>query len=658
MARRRLLLAGAALAVVAAGLLGFVGGRRYPWTRLEKWLGRGPPPPAGWLPRAAVPATRYEAGAVVVAGKIYVFGGFHERRLLALSRVDVYDPATNSWSRRADMPEPTTHRNPVLVGDTVWMVGGFVGNDPGPATTHVWKYDLRGDRWTPGPPLPEPRGGGALYEVGGRLHYIGGYGPNRNTSMAEHWTLDVRAQGAGWRPAPALPRPRGHFGSAVLGGALYVVGGSVRHDPVQVDVDWVDRFDPVAGSWSRATPLPGPLSHIEPSTFVHRGHIIASAGRNNTAPERGQDLILSYDPASDRWTPIGRLPARRVAPLGLASGDTLYFGVGAEATYQTTDATLWAHSLVDPWLRLADMPVAMGEVTATADGDRLLVLGDASAVTARYDPAHDQWDPPEIHAVRPESGNHHAGEWIDGRWYLIGGLGNRVVGHVMQIYDPAADRWSLGPDLPWGAGSAASAVIGGTLYVAGGIDGRKTVGTAARFDARGGAWIPIAPMPLPRNHAASGTDGRRLYVFGGRGPGSGDDNEVANGFAETQIYDPATDQWTVSGRGADAPAPLPQARGGMGKAVFARGEFWVFGGETATGAGATAQHVYDRVDIYDPVRNRWRAGPPLPTARHGIFPVLIGSRIYVVGGGTHAAGSASAVVEVLDLDLVAPAVPE
>lgn len=57
-----------------------------------------------------------------------------------------------------------------------------------------------------------------------------------------------------------------------------------------------------------------------------------------------------------------------------------------------------------------------------------------------------------------------------------------------------------------------------------------------------------------------------------------------------------------------APLALPQARGGMGKAVFLDGEFWVFGGETLNGAGANPRGTYDRVDIYDPVAR----GPSTP----------------------------------------------
>src|SRR5262249_22897574 len=97
-------------------------------------------------------------------------------------------------------------------------------------------------------------------------------------------------------------------------------------------------------------------------------------------------------------------------------------------------------------------------------------------------------------------------------------------------------------------------------------------------------------------------------------------------------------------------APLPQARGGMGKAVFYNGEFYVLGGETLNGSGATPQDVYNRVDIYNPATNVWRLAPIMPTARHGIFPLLHAGRIYVAGGGVHSGGSSSTVLEAYNTD--------
>jgi N-acetylneuraminic acid mutarotase len=196
-------------------------------------------------------------------------------------------------------------------------------------------------------------------------------------------------------------------------------------------------------------------------------------------------------------------------------------------------------------------------------------------------------------------------------------------------------------------GSASTAVIGRTLYLAGGIVADTTTTRAAALDLDTWTWRDLPDMPRGRNHAAAATDGERLYIFGGRGAGSGDGNVVANGFDDVQIYDPATDSWTVSDGSPGAPPPLPQARGGMGKAVYLDGEFWILGGETLDGPGASELGTYGRVDIFDPTSSSWRSGPSLGVPRHGLFPVVHAGRIYVAGGGTQAGFSHSAVMEVI-----------
>jgi N-acetylneuraminic acid mutarotase len=154
-------------------------------------------------------------------------------------------------------------------------------------------------------------------------------------------------------------------------------------------------------------------------------------------------------------------------------------------------------------------------------------------------------------------------------------------------------------------------------------------------------------MPAGRNHAASATDGQKLYIFGGRGAGSGDSNVVAEGFNDVQIYDPATNTWQTSANSASGIPPLPQKRGGMGKAVYFGGEFYVIGGETTpSGTGQVSGNVYNRVDVYHPIAKSWRLDSVIPTARHGIFPVLLDGRIYVAGGGTQAGFSSSAVLQI------------
>ncbi len=315
---------------------------------------------------------------------------------------------------------------------------------------------------------------------------------------------------------------------------------------------------------------------------------------------------------------------------------------------QSLNLTATAAAAAPSWSSAPPLPVALGEVAGGLIDGKIYLVGEGNAATFAYDVATETWTSSGL-AARPFPGDHHAAEVVNGKLYLFGGLGGGSEGKV-QIYDPAANQWTAGAPMPFAAGSSSSAVIGNQVYVAGGIVGSSTTTQAARYTPATDTWQSIAAMPQGRNHAAAESDGAKMFVFGGRGPGSGDGNVVANGFDTVQIYDPATDSWESSLDPGSTLAPLPEARGGMGTAVFADGEFWVMGGETVDGPGATADNVYDRVDVYNPLTNAWRAGPPMPTARHGIFPVLDGTRIHLAGGGVQAGDSSSTAHEVLDLE--------
>jgi N-acetylneuraminic acid mutarotase len=294
------------------------------------------------------------------------------------------------------------------------------------------------------------------------------------------------------------------------------------------------------------------------------------------------------------------------------------------------------------WQSGPAMPHELAEVAAGVIDGKLYVVGELDPRAFVYDTDAGTWS---IGAARPFPGNHHAAEVVNGRLYLFGGLTAGSDGKV-QVYDPAADTWTLGADMPFAAGSSATALIGGKVYVAGGIVGEHTTNRVAAYDPATDTWAERAPMPQGRNHTAAATDGQKLYVFGGRGPGSGDRNVTTNGFDTTQVYDPAADAWDSSENPGSTLPRVPQARGGMGKAVYLDHKFYVIGGETLTGAGATDDKVYRRVDVYHPAGNAWTTDADMSTARHGIFPVESGGKIYVAGGGVHFGGSASDVLEV------------
>ncbi len=636
---------GILVAGVVVTLVGFMIGRHWSGARIS-WLRRAlhGREPTEWSVFARADVARFEAARAIVGGSLYVIGGWYAAGPKATPRVDALDLKGGTWTRKHDMPALLTHANAVVVRDTVWLVGGFEGNHPGAATARVWRYVPATDEWTPGPPLPAPRGGGSLAALGDTLHFLGGWLPDRSTDSPDHWTLVIGE--SAWRPAVPLPLPRGHFIAVPYAGRLYAIGGVLAHDPTPIDVGELHRYDPATDRWDTLVSAPFAVSHTENSTFVLDGKIVVVGGRARPQGREDLDDMLAFNPATGRWSHLGRMPLPVIGALAFPIGDTVVAGLGATDGIERFNPVLWRRRMHDVWIRGDSMPVPLGEVAGGVIGRKLYLVGEGDPHTLVYDLAAGQWDELNAATSRPAVGNHHAAEVFDGKLWLFGGLKHDADGAV-QIYDPAIREWRLGPRMPFAAGSSASAVIHGRFFVVGGIVGDTTTAAAAVFAPATMAWSAIAPMPRPRNHAASATDGERLFVFGGRGPGSGAANVVANGFADVQVYDPRNNSWTVSDGSSGAPQPVPQARGGMGKAVWLNGEFWVIGGETVTGAGASNGHTYRRVDIYDPLHNSWRAGPPLLTGRHGIFPITDEGMIVIAGGGAVAGGSSSRYVDVI-----------
>jgi N-acetylneuraminic acid mutarotase len=190
-------------------------------------------PPAGaqtvqfaavrWRPISPLPEPRSAGGAAVVAGRIYVVGGFDASRR-ELATAYVYDSAGDAWRRIADLPTPREHLAVTDFNGQVCAIGGHVGN--GIAMSTVECYDPASDRWSTRTPLPKPAS-----DVGAAA-FAGGI-----------WTVgdDVQVfDGTRWWIGPALQVPRYGVAVAAVDRSLYVVGGAA-HIPAPDGI--VDRLD-------------------------------------------------------------------------------------------------------------------------------------------------------------------------------------------------------------------------------------------------------------------------------------------------------------------------------------------------------------------------------------------------------------------------------
>lgn len=231
-------------------------------------------------------------------------------------------------------------------------------------------------------------------------------------------------------------------------------------------------------------------------------------------------------------------------------------------------------------------------------------------------PEFDGWS---MGLAMPLARSEHAIAEMDGRIWVLGGYPpGRLPSNLVQVYDPAANRWTLGPSLPQPIHHTHAAAVGGKLYVIGGeIDGGSTgkspvfVAQTWVHDPAVGGWVQRAPMPTPRSGGGKAVIDGKIYVAGGRPPGG----------SAFEVYDPATDTW-------EKLPDLPTQRNHLAMTAL-NGKIYVAGGRT--GPGAMAERV-DVVEIYDPATRRWTRGAPLPAPRGGITGAAQAGCMFVFGG--------------------------
>lgn len=302
-------------------------------------------------------------------------------------------------------------------------------------------------------------------------------------------------------------------------------------------------------------------------------------------------------------------------------------------------ASAAADTTAAEWVPRAPLPEARTEVSVTADGERIYLIGGfgpaegeerATAPRAMfaYDPTADRWTMPDS---IPEGLNHAGFVHLDGKLYIIGGYRENTFDPIgaVHIYDLATRTWSEGTPMPTPRGALAVAVLDGGIHAVGGTAAdaaalradehtigadSSSVGTHEVYDPATDSWTRLAPMPTARNHLGAGAMNGNIYAFAGR---VGDNSTLT----QNEIYDPATDSWSQG-------APVPTGRSGVAVATLGP-HLYLFGGETF----GAEEKTFGETERYDPPADRWESLPPMPTSRHGLGAATFGSSIYVIAGG-------------------------
>jgi N-acetylneuraminic acid mutarotase len=131
---------------------------------------------AGWKAKAPIPEGRTHFGIATVNNRIYIIGGQRDIDANAtfLRTAYSYTPATNTWSKLADMPGVLSHLSPntFALGTKIFSFGGeYVFNKD---TNQTLQYDVTTNKFTKLTPMPGIRASGAAGFVGGKIVFSGG----------------------------------------------------------------------------------------------------------------------------------------------------------------------------------------------------------------------------------------------------------------------------------------------------------------------------------------------------------------------------------------------------------------------------------------------------------------------------------------------------
>lgn len=286
------------------------------------------------------------------------------------------------------------------------------------------------------------------------------------------------------------------------------------------------------------------------------------------------------------------------------------------------------------WIARAALPLPRSEMAwATAHANRMHLVGGYGEQRVDrpyhqvYDPAADRWT---VAAPLPRGANHVGVAFLDGRLYAIGGFieQNRRPHAECFVWEAARDAWTTIAPLPSPCGSVACVALGGLLYGIGGAIGdtfadKRSVDWHVVYDPKADRWSRRAPLPTARDHVGALEVDGRIHVIGGRV------NDFNTNSNLHHVYDAKGDRW-------EPRHPLPTARSGHG-AVLYRGRIFVMGGEGA-------QRVFGQNEGYEPVSDRWELYAPMPTPRHGLGAALVGDAIHVAGGGPVVGGGVQSAV--------------
>lgn len=209
-----------------------------------------------------------------------------------------YDPQTDAWTQKADLPGSARRDAISFVIDNFAYVGSGMDSISGPIGTTLkdfWRYDPNMNAWAAVADFPGAGGNGVYFatgfSVGGKGYLCGG---KTGASLYSNQLWEYKPSNNQWIQRANFPGGvRYQMLSFVVGNKAYVGMGTDQN----IFKKDVYCYDPGANNWQSIAPFPA-YERGSASTFTLEERGFVCLGNNGGLLT---DLI-EYNPKTDTWT--------------------------------------------------------------------------------------------------------------------------------------------------------------------------------------------------------------------------------------------------------------------------------------------------------------------------------------------------------------------
>ncbi|XP_022523787.2 kelch-like protein 10 [Astyanax mexicanus] len=270
---------------------------------------------------------------------------------------------------------------PRIPGSCLFALSGWNGG----FINAVEFYNSNVDCWTPlsWVDIDEtPRGYYGTAVLDGHLYVLGGF----NSGVYFNTVKKLNPLTQTWHQVGHMQLQRCYVTVAVLDGLIYAMGGHSGRERLSS----VERYDPKTNQWSLITSMQ--LVRSDASATALNGKIYICGGYNG---RQCLSRAECFDPLTDNWSSIAPMQSSR-SGLGVAAFNELVFAVGGYDGFGQLNSVEFYNPKFDQWTTVTPMFERRCNFGIEVLNDRLFVVGGhngvgAIASTECYDALRNEW---------------------------------------------------------------------------------------------------------------------------------------------------------------------------------------------------------------------------------------------------------------------------